>query len=189
MPESQGDIVSAEEQKFARRHRILNATMATQNRVQIAGLAAAISTEADPVNKAVLKELDRPLTLTFSQPTPLKKVLESVKTSLAGHDGKPIPIYVDPIAMERSGARLEWPVTIDLEGVPLRTSLRLVLKQCGLAYCVRDGVLIISSVEGIREELAEEASEAMGKDPQQRQQVMDMATQGMGMGGMGGGMR
>ena len=39
-------------------------------------------------------------------------------------------------------------VSIDLEGVPLQTSLRLLLKQLDLAYCVKDGVLIISSVRG-----------------------------------------
>ena len=29
--------------------------------------------------------------------------------------------------------------------MPLKTTLRLLLKQLDLAYCVRDGVLIISS--------------------------------------------
>ena len=76
--------------------------------------------------------------------------------------GKPIPIYVDPIGLQQAERTLNSTVTIDLEGVPLKTSLRLALKQLGLAYCVRDGVLIISSVQGIREELAEAASELLG---------------------------
>ena len=162
-----------------------------RSRIEIAGLAAAVAAiENDPANQAVLKKLDRPLTMSFAHPTPLKKVLEYIKSSLAQPEGKPIPIYINPIDPEGAeGSRLDWPVTIDLEGVPLKTSLRLILKQCGLAYCVRDGVLIIGSVSEIREELAEAVNEARGKDPQQRQQVMDMATQGMGMGGIGGGMR
>jgi hypothetical protein len=65
--------------------------------------------------------------------------------------------------------------------------LRLMLKQLGLAYCVRDGVLIISSVEGVREELAEAASEMLGNDPKQLEGIMQSMGigGGMGMGGMG----
>ncbi len=42
-----------------------------------------------------------------------------------------------------------------------------MLKQLGLAYCVRDGVLIISSVQGVREELAEAARELLGSGNEQ----------------------
>ena len=83
----------------------------------------------------------------------------------------------------------ESTVMMDLEGVPLKTSLRLVLKQLGLAYCVRDGVLIISSVEGIREELAEAARELLGSGNEQVN-IRHAAPMGIGQrsGGMGGGM-
>ena len=37
------------------------------------------------------------------------------------------------------------PVHINLEGVPLRTSLRLIVEQLRLSYYVRDGNVIISS--------------------------------------------
>jgi hypothetical protein len=37
------------------------------------------------------------------------------------------------------------PVALELEGVPLRTSLTLLLKPLGLGYCVKDGVLIITA--------------------------------------------
>ncbi len=77
----------------------------------------------------------------------------------------------------------ESKVVIDLEGAPLKTSLRLILKQLGLAYCVRDGVIIISSLEGIREELAEAASEVLGNDPDQLAEIMDT----LPLRGMGGG--
>ena len=36
---------------------------------------------------------------------------------------------------------------IDLEGIELRTSLRLCLKQIDLAYVVKDGLLFITSAE------------------------------------------
>jgi hypothetical protein len=38
-------------------------------------------------------------------------------------------------------------IRIDVEGVPLRTTLRLLLRQLGLGYYVKDGMLNISSLE------------------------------------------
>ena len=38
-------------------------------------------------------------------------------------------------------------VTIDLEGVAIKTSLRLCLDQLGLSYSIRDGILLITSAE------------------------------------------
>ena len=57
------------------------------------------------------------------------------------------------------------PVIIDLEDVPLRFSLRPVLEQLGLAYCVRDGVVMISTVGGIQQELNEAQAEQIGLNP------------------------
>ena len=88
-------------------------------------------------------------------------------------NGKPLSIYVDPKGIQQVGATLNSTVAIDLDGVPLKTSLRLMLKQLGLAYCVRDGVLIISSVDGIREELAEAASELLGRNPSSVDSVLE----------------
>jgi hypothetical protein len=56
---------------------------------------------------------------------------------------------------------------MDLEGIPLKTTLRLMLKQLGLAYCVRDGFLMISSPQAIVDELMEakqELNAAKGKE-------------------------
>jgi hypothetical protein len=100
------------------------------------------------------------------QGDPLVDVLVYIKKSVsAKHGGSSIiPIYVDPIALQKVGRNLDSVVVIDLDGAPLKTSLRLILKQLGLAYCVRDGVLIISSTQGIREELSEAARELFGTE-------------------------
>ena len=76
---------------------------------------------------------------------------------------------------------------INLEGVPLKTSLRLLLKQLGLAYCVKEGLLIISSPEGILDELRE--FESSHVEPEKRTiPGPGMVEQGVGMmGGFGGG--
>ncbi len=168
-------------------------------RLDIAELGAALTLwDKTPRNETLLKDLDEPLAMAFAKPTSWQEVLKYIKSSTARR-GHHLPIYVDPKGLKDANATLDSTVIIDLEGAPLKTSLRLILRQLGLAYCIRDGVLIISSVEGVREELAEAARELMGSNSDQ----VDMRTLartgiirnrmmggGMGgMGGMGGGMR
>jgi RNA polymerase sigma factor (sigma-70 family) len=161
--------------------------------------AAMMVWDKTPGNEEVLKGLNQPLKMSFAKPTPLDEVLKYIK-SAKSHDGSAIPIYVDPVALEEAQVKMDSKVIIDLEGVPLKTSLRLILKQLALAYCVRDGVLIISTDDGIHQELAEAARELMGSgkmdqiDPRtlRRTGVLKPLMGGMGgmsgTGGMSGGM-
>jgi hypothetical protein len=54
---------------------------------------------------------------------------------------------------------LTSPVRIDLEGVPLRTSLRLIAEQLRLAYYVSEGNVIISSPKIIQQTADKEESQ------------------------------
>jgi RNA polymerase sigma factor (sigma-70 family) len=129
-------------------------------RIEIARMSAVMSTlDRSPRNQAIIEKLDEPITLHFATETPLSEVLKHIKEHFKGPDGKKLPIYVDPQGLTEADRTEKSPVTIDLEDIPLRFSLRLLLKQLGLAYCVRDGVVIISSVEGIQQELEEAESE------------------------------
>jgi RNA polymerase sigma factor (sigma-70 family) len=129
-------------------------------RIEIARMAASISTlDRSPRNQAVLEKLDEPITLHFAAQTPLSEVLKHIREHFKGPDGKKLPIYVDPLGLQEAEKTEKSPVTIDLEDIPLKLSLRLLLKQLNLAYCIRDGVVIISSVEGIQQELKEAQSE------------------------------
>ncbi len=154
-------------------------TASRRLRPQIAAMAADLaSRESDPKSKVVLKKLDEIVSMSFAIETPFDDVLKYIKqaTTTATYAG--IPIYVDPKGLKEATATLQSPVSMDLEGVPLKMTLRLVLKQIGLAYCVRDGVVIISSVQGINEELREACIE-LGLP------VLDQFG-GIGGGGMGG---
>jgi hypothetical protein len=120
--------------------------------------------------------------MQFANETPLDDVLKYIKAATTKKDRAPIPIYVDPQGLHDAERSMNSTVQIDLEHIPLKTSLRLILKQLGLAYCVRDGVLIISSVAGICEELAEQASELQVTDPSaagsmMEEKIMEMITQ------------
>ena len=64
-----------------------------------------------------------------------------------GPDGKGIPIYADPIGLSEAEKTMTSVATINLDGVPLKTTLRLYLAQLDLAYSIRDGVLFVTSVE------------------------------------------
>jgi hypothetical protein len=53
--------------------------------------------------------------------------------------------YVDPEGLAKARYTMTSPVTLDLEGVPLKTTLRLLLKQLGMTYSIEDGLLMITS--------------------------------------------
>ncbi len=75
----------------------------------------------------------------------IRNLLKYIKKATAGADGKGIPIYVDPIGLHEGEMSLTSTIQIDVEGVPLRTTLHLCLKQLGLTYEVKDGYLMITS--------------------------------------------
>jgi RNA polymerase sigma factor (sigma-70 family) len=142
-----------------------------------AALAAQVaSRDTEPKSKATLKKLEEPISMSFASDTPLEDVLQYIRQATVTKNSNSIPIYVDPKGLKDAEATLQSAIRLDLEGVPLKTTLRLMLKQIGLAYCVRDGVLIISSVQGINEELREALNESDGNDSLES-----------GAGGFGGG--
>ncbi len=146
--------------------------------------AEFVARDKNPKTKLVLNKLEEPIAMSFAHETPLADVLAYIKQASTTEAFAGIPIYVDPKGLKDADATLSSPVSLDLAGVPLKTTFRLILKQIGLAYCVRDGVLIISSVQGINEELREAQSELEANDPR-----VDSGGFGGGFGAGGGGMR
>jgi RNA polymerase sigma factor (sigma-70 family) len=112
-----------------------------------------ISGETTTRTKAVLNKLDQPVALAFPQATPLKTILKQIETLTRGPGDPGIAIFVDPAALREAKQTMQSPVRINVDGVPLRAALRVLLNQLGLAYCVRDGLLIISSPASIRAEI------------------------------------
>jgi RNA polymerase sigma factor (sigma-70 family) len=130
------------------------------------GLALASSAtelairDKNPNSKLIHKKLDEPISISFARETPLEDVLKHVKQATTTRKYAGIPIYLDPQGLEEveknPNSTLKY---IDFEGIPLKTSLRLILKQLGLAFCVRDGLLIVSSPGRIFDELREARQE------------------------------
>jgi len=61
-----------------------------------------------------------------------------------------IPIVVDALGLQEVEKTLHSTVLIHLEAMPLKTTLRLLLGQLGLAYTIKDGLAVISSSRVIR---------------------------------------
>jgi RNA polymerase sigma factor (sigma-70 family) len=125
-------------------------------RLDIAALAAEFqANDTNPKSRYVLKKLDEPISMNFVNETPLEDVLKYLKSATSGPNDSGLPIYLDPAGLQEAEKTTTSTVSLDLEGVPLKTTLRLLLKQLGLAYCVKDGILMISSPNIIRQELLE----------------------------------
>ena len=96
----------------------------------------------------ILAKLDEPISMSFAEETPLEDVLKYVKQATTTKTYAGIPIYVDPVGLQEAEKSMTSTVrNMDLEGVPLRRTLQLLLKQLDLIYFVDDGILYITSAE------------------------------------------
>jgi len=101
---------------------------------------------------AILAQLDRPIPIRFPGGVSLEDLSRFLRESTKGAelpDG--LPIYFDPEGLQEEDKTLASKVSMDLEGIPLRTTLRLLLRQAGLTYTVKDGLMTITSQEAADE--------------------------------------
>jgi hypothetical protein len=116
----------------------------------VAGGLSANPHNIASANARVQKALDLRVPMQFPDETTLEDLLKYIRDATRGPGGRVIPIYVDPIGLQEAEQSMTSTVRgIDLEGVKLRTSLRLCLKQIQPAYVVRDGLLLITSQEDL----------------------------------------
>ncbi len=151
--------------------------------------------DRDDKTKAILSKLNERISMNFPGETPLEDVKKYIEQSTQDEAaGLPtgIPIYVDPQGLQDADKTMASPVSINLEGIPLKTTLRLLLRQLGLTYTVKDGLLTItsSSSEDQPTEIRVYQVADLALIPMS---LMGMGGGGMGgrggmMGGMGGGM-
>jgi RNA polymerase sigma factor (sigma-70 family) len=121
-----------------------------------------------PRNKVILNALDKPLAMKFTSETPLEDVIKYIRDSTVDKAaGLPegIPIYVDPQGLQDADKTMASTISIDLEGIALKTTLRLLLNQLGLTYWVREGLLTITSSQ-------------TDDDPSPLDRLMEMARRG-----------
>ena len=105
---------------------------------------AAKSPEIEAKERAIRKKLDVTIAFPFENETPFEDILKYVMQATAGPNESGIPVYVDPLGLAQAGATMQSPVKLNLEGIPLQISLRLLLRQLKLEFAVKDGLLLIS---------------------------------------------
>jgi hypothetical protein len=122
--------------------------------------------------------LVRPYRFPFARPTPLQQVCTHLKQTLR------IPVVLDLAALGRQDVKPEDPVQLELDGVRLKTGLKLLLDQLGLTYQVvaEDNLLIITDREGSEDPLDRVWSElrALHRDLHDVQDAVDDLTELLG---------
>jgi hypothetical protein len=98
------------------------------------------ATSAVTIQDALL----RPYHFPFSRPTSLEAVCAHLRQTLKA------PVVLDLAALDREDVKPQDAVQLDLEGVRLKTGLKLLLDQLGLTYRVvaEDNLLIITDTVG-----------------------------------------
>ena len=97
-----------------------------------------------PNNVTIQEALLRPYHFPFSQPTSLERFCSHLRETLKGS------VVLDLAALGRKSVEPQDTVQLELDGVRLKTGLKLLLDQVGLTYHVvaEDNLMIITDQEG-----------------------------------------
>jgi hypothetical protein len=120
----------------------------------------------------------RPYRFSFSRPTPLSQVCVHLRQTLK------VPVVLDLAALGRQDVEPEDTVQLELDGVRLKTGLKLLLDQVGLTYHVvaEDNLLIITDRNGSEDPLDRIWTElhALHRDLHDVQDAVDDLTDAIG---------
>jgi hypothetical protein len=128
------------------------------------------------VQEALLKPFDFP----FDRPTPLEEVAAFLARALNA------PVVIDRAALDRQQLKADDDVQLRLQGVRLKTGLKLLLDQLGLTYQVipEDNLLIFTDATGSADPL-DRVLTALGSlrdDLRDAQDAVDEIRAAMGLG-------
>jgi hypothetical protein len=94
--------------------------------------------------KAILRSLDTDISVDFKN-TPLNQVVDFL------HDRLGQPIVVDDAALKAAEISYDAPITFSVKRISVRTLLRKILADVGLAYAIRDEAIEITTPQRARE--------------------------------------
>ena len=133
-----------------------------------------MASDTEPRTKLVMNMLEKPISMSFNEDTPLEDVLKYVSASTKSDNSPGIEIYVNPKGLQEAEKSMTSTVrNLDLEGVPLKTTLRLLLRQLDLGCVVKNGVLVIDSLERIQPKTKEPADAVGVGDDTEPQKTQD----------------
>ena len=131
--------------------------------------------DQSPRNKVILEMLEMPIPMSFNDETPLEDVLDYVKTAAKkGETDLANRIYVDPNGLQEAERAMTSTIRgLEVEDVPLKTTLRLMLKQLDLGFVVKGGMLVITSLESLEEKPDEPENAAEKQGPVEPERLQE----------------
>lgn len=127
--------------------------------------------------KAIREALEKVISMDFEDETPFEDGLKYIKEATKGPGQPDIPIYVDPVGLSEADKTMASPFrNVKFDRLRLKTTLRNILGQLNLDYCVKDGVLFISSAAGVERERKDSPALAVDATPETQEvlQVLEM---------------
>jgi hypothetical protein len=141
--------------------------------------------EAGPAAVSVQDAMLRPFTLPFATPTSLSEVRAYLERTLKA------PVVLDVAALDRLELKPEDVVQLQLEGVRLKTGLKLLLDQVGMTYQViaEDNLLLLTDSTGSSDPIDRVLTEvkALHRDVHDLQDAVDDILESLGLDGDPGG--
>jgi hypothetical protein len=133
---------------------------------------------------SVQDALHEPFKFTFAKPTRLEDVARQLGKSLNA------PVAIDRAAIERQGLKPDDEVQLELEGVRLKTGLKLLLDQLDLTFKVvpEDNLLVITDSTGSADptERILDEIKALHRDIHDLQDAVDEVRTALGIDDQGG---
>ena len=134
----------------------------------------------DSIQDALLK----PYPFRFARPTPLADVAQQLSRELG------LPVVLDLAALGRLDVKPEDAVKLELQGVRLKTGLKLLLDQVGLTYKVvaEDNLLILTDKQGSEDPIERVMAEIheLHRDIHDIQDALDEVRELTGLSGADG---
>jgi hypothetical protein len=152
--------------------------------VPVVGQPAPRAAAAGAGTATIQEALLRPFRFPFSRPTSLDQVCAHLRETLKG------AVVLDLAALDRKSVEPDDTVQLDLDGVRLKTGLKLLLDQVGLTYHVvaEDNLMIITDNEGSEDPAEKIWAElhALHRDLHAVQDAIDDLGDYLGLEGGGG---
>ena len=103
--------------------------------------------ERDAHDAPILNELDKPIVDAVRATRRRWRTCSSTSRRPPRPRALPdgIPIYVDPVGLDEAEKTIQSPVTLEPGGRAAEDDAEAVLKQLGLTYTVKDGLMTITS--------------------------------------------
>src|SRR5262249_44132991 len=144
-----------------------------------------VDDEARPAAVSIQDAMQRPFKLPFATPTSLGEVRAYLERSLKA------PVVLDRAALDRLELEPGDEVQLQLEGVRLKTGLKLLLDQVGMTYQViaEDNLLLLTDSSGSSDPIDRVLTEvkALHRDVHDLQDAVDDILDTLGLDGDPGG--